>query len=262
MKKFFEAILREYRFDWHVLIDEAANNLRIENNINAVILPKGNMSVARVRELLSHEIECHVFRSEAGKQSKLGLLSLGTKGFLYTEEGLALYHDNKTAQFQEQSFEVGEATPSTWLGTLAVGLASGVLTSPHTFCELLAFFDLLYLLTRLLTTNNREELSVAQKHAHRLAINRCLRTYRGVPNLASKESRGVCYTKDVVYLSGFRLISQAIEEDSTIHERLMIGVIAKDHLSDLAELGMVLPATRPRWLAHRADLDEYILSFQ
>ena len=262
VKKFFEAILREYQFDWDVLIDQAANNLRIENNINTIILPQGSMSVARVRELLSHEIECHVFRSEAGKRSKLGLLSLGTQGYLYTEEGLALYHDNKTAQLQAQRFEVGEASPAVWIGTLAVGLASGVLTPAHTFSELLLFFDLLYLLTRLLTADNREELTIAQKSAHRMAINRCLRTYRGVPDLASEESRGVCYTKDVVYLTGFRQISRAIEEDSTIHERLMIGVIAKDQLPHLAELGMELPATRPQWLAHRADLDEYILSFQ
>src|SRR5260221_9082659 len=103
-----------------------------------------------------------------------------TEGYLYTEEGLALYHDNKTAQLQAQRFEVGEASPAVWIGTLAVGLASGVLTPAHTFSELLLFFDLLYLFTRLLTADKREELTIGQKFAHRMAIKPCLRTYPGV----------------------------------------------------------------------------------
>jgi tetratricopeptide (TPR) repeat protein len=258
VKHFFEAILQEYGFDgWQVQLDHATNNLRIETNVRTIFLAANKtMSVARVRELLSHEIESHVFRAEAGKQSPLALLFLGTKGALVTEEGLALYYDQQTAQAQGTALD--ESAMSSWIGTLATGLACGVLTAPQTFYHLFAFLEPLYLLSRLLP-GKEEKVSSAAVEARRLALNRCLRTYRGVPDLSIP---GVCYAKDAIYLRGYRAVSRALREDVGVLERLMVGVVALEHLADLAELGIVAPLNRPQWLAHRPDLDEFILSFE
>jgi len=258
VKRFFEAILQEYGFEgWQVQLDHATNNLRIETNVRTIFLSANKtMSVARVRELLSHEIESHVFRAEAGKQSPLALLFLGTKGALVTEEGLALYYDQQTAQAQGTALD--ESAMSSWIGTLATGLACGVLTAPQTFYHLFAFLEPLYLLSRILS-GKEEEVSSAAVEARRLALNRCLRTYRGVPDLAIP---GVCYAKDAIYLRGYRAVSRALQEDAGVLERLMVGVVALEHLAELAELGIVAPLKRPQWLAHRPDLDEFILSFE
>jgi hypothetical protein len=258
VKRFFEAVLHEYCFEgWRVRLDEATNNLRLEPNIRTIFLPAGKpMSVGRVRELLSHEIECHVFRAEAGKQSALALLFLGTKGALQTEEGLAIYYDQETARVQGDA--VDESAMSTWVGTLATGLASGVLTPPQRFHELYALFEPLYTMHRILTGKD-QDISQACVQARRLALNRCLRTFRGVPDL---EIPGVCYAKDAIYLRGYRAIVRAVEEDRSVLERLMVGAVALDQLPDLAELDILSPPGPPQWLAHRPDLDAYITSFE
>jgi tetratricopeptide (TPR) repeat protein len=258
VKRFFEAVLREYRFEgWRVHLDEATNNLRIEPNIRTIFLHAGKpMSVARVRELLSHEIECHVFRAEAGKQSALALLFLGTRGALQTEEGLALYYDQETARIQGET--VDESTMSTWVGTLATGLASGVLTPPQTFYNVYTLFESLYTLYRVLSGKDHD-ISQARVQADRLALNRCLRTFRGVPDL---NVPGICYAKDAIYLRGYRAVSRAIQVNPAVLEQLMVGAVALEHLPDIAELGIVSPPGPPQWLAHRPDLDAYITSFE
>lgn len=259
VKRFFEEVFRIYKFpNWRVILDRAANNLRIEQNVRALILSDGSeMSVARVRELLSHEIECHVLRSVRGESSSLGLLGVGTRSSLFMEEGLALFYDDQVAR-KIQGTVVNDSTPATWLGTLAVGLACGVLTAPRSFAETLPFFEQLYLLIRLLT-NESESEEKAFPPAARLAMNRCLRTYRGVPDLHVK---GACLTKDVVYLRGYRELIKQVQQDASIIDRLLVGITGLEQLGDLAELGIVYPEVRPQWLAHRPDLDEYILSFQ
>jgi hypothetical protein len=78
---FFEAVLQEYDFsNWHVQLDHATNNFRIEANIRTLFLPAyKSISVSRARDLLGHELEFHVLRAEAGERSPLALLAEGTK---------------------------------------------------------------------------------------------------------------------------------------------------------------------------------------
>ncbi len=115
-----------------------------------------------------------------------------------TEEGLADFHERHVAALHGQPFD----DSGTWLGTLAVGLASGVVTPPQTFSLLFSFFEPFLLLYRLLWRDD-EDRPTAEQRARRNAFARCLRTFRGVPNL---ERPGVCFTKDVVYLRGLRSI--------------------------------------------------------
>src|SRR5207249_6651915 len=128
-KKFFEAVLEEYGFyDWHVQLDHATNNFRIEANVQTLFLPAyKDISVARARDLLGHELEFHVLRAEAGKRSPLALLAEGTRNFLTIDEGMAVYYDQQTAEMHNQV--MNETTMTTWIGTLATGLASGVLST-------------------------------------------------------------------------------------------------------------------------------------
>jgi tetratricopeptide (TPR) repeat protein len=256
-KKFFDAVLEEYGFDdWHVQLDYATNNFRIEANVRTLFLPAyKDISVSRTRDLLGHELEFHVLRAEAGRRSPLALLIEGTKNFLTIDEGMAVYYDQQTAQTQQHV--LNEASMTTWIGTLATGLAAGVLSTPLTFLHLQRLLEQLYLLDRLLSKKERD-LDKAKIAARRLALNRCLRTYRGVPDLTVP---GVCYAKDAIYLRGYLQLRQAMREDSGVLDHLMVGKIAYEHLQDMRELGITTPSIRPRWYAHRPDLDEYILSF-
>jgi len=255
-QRFFDAVLRESGYEgWRVILDHSAQAPRIEQGLRQFILPAHTpLSVDQVREYLSHELGGHVSRSVAGERSPLGLLGIGTNDSLTTEEGLALYFDRQAAIMQGKRFDESRL----WLGTLATGLASGVLTSPQTFLSLYTFFASFLLLYRLLWRNDKD-LPTAQEKAHTMALARCLRTYRGVPDL---RVQGICYTKDALYLRGFWMISNAVAKDEAILDRLAVGVVAFQQLPDLQELGIVTPSHTLRRLAVDPELESRILSFE
>jgi tetratricopeptide (TPR) repeat protein len=257
VKRFFDAVMRQYGFDgWQTVIDVTVNDPRIEQLTQCLILPDKQLSVERVRTLLSHEIESHVFRAAAGEKSRLNLLATGTCGFMATEEGLALYNDRETARLQGKATD--EISTASLFGTLATGLASGVITSSLTFSRLYAFLELFLFLYRRLNHLDKDEQRTRAK-ARDLARNRCLRTFRGVPDLTVA---GVAYVKDALYMRGERIVSQKIQQDNTVLERLMVGVLGIEHLPDMEELGIVKPPYPPKWLAHNPDLASCILSFE
>src|SRR5260370_31815831 len=176
------------------------------------------------------------------------------KNSLETEEGLAVYYDRETAALHGQTYD----DLRTWIGTFAIGLASGVITPPQTFLSLFTFFESFYLLRRLLKGLDRD-IQTSQEKAKQAALTICLRTYRGVPDL---DRTGICYTKDVLYLRGLWKIERALAQDETVLDRLAVGVVALEQLPDLRELGIVTSPQPFTKLAIDPELDTYILSFE
>jgi tetratricopeptide (TPR) repeat protein len=254
-RRFFEAVLREGGYEgWQVVIDPNASVPRIEQGLRHVYLPDGPISVNQIKHDVSHELAGHVARCIAGERSPLGLLGIHTKHSLETEEGLATYQDMQTAMLLGQPHD----ETGIWFGTLATGLASGVLTPPQTSLSLFTFFEAFIFLYRLLKRPD-QDAQTAQQYARKLAFERALRTYRGVPDL---RRAGVCYSKDALYLRGLWKIEQALAQDKTVLDRLAVGVVALEQLPDLKELGIVTVPQPLRDLAQDPDLEAYILSFE
>jgi transcriptional regulator with XRE-family HTH domain len=256
-KRFFEALLRDSGYeDWQVVLDQNASGPRVEAGLRQLFLQDSSTSLSDIREYVSHELLGHVTRSVAGEYSPLGLLGMGTQGYLPTEEGFADYHERRLAALHGQPFD----DSGSWLGTLAVGLASGVVTPPQTFSSLFAFFEPFLLLYRLLWRDD-EDRATAEQRARKNALMRCLRTYRGVTDL---QRPGICFTKDVVYLRGLLAIERAVASDETVLDRLAVGKVALELLPELQELGIVAPqqVSSLRKLAYDTELDDYILSFE
>ncbi len=255
-RRFFEAALQEHGYQgWQVILDPNASGPRVESGLRQLFLQDAPISLEEIREYFSHELLGHVTRSVSGEHSLLGLLGMGTKGYMPTEEGLADYHERHVAALHGQTFD----DSGSWLGTLAVGMASGVMVPPQTFSTLFSFFQPFLLLYRLLWRDD-EDLQTAEQRARKNALNRCLRTYRGVPDLTKP---GVCFSKDVVYLRGLWLIEHAVARDEMVLDRLAVGKVAYELLPDLQELGIVSsPMQSLRKIAYDPDLDEYILSFE
>ncbi|HVB72389.1 MAG TPA: tyrosine/phenylalanine carboxypeptidase domain-containing protein [Ktedonobacteraceae bacterium] len=254
-KHFFETILRDSGYEgWRVMIDTAGSGARVESGLRQVLLSNERFALNTIRHLLAHELAGHVARSFAGEHSPVGLLGIGTQGYSPTEEGLALYHEREATKRTGYPF----SDAMLWLGTLATGLASGVVTPPQTFLSLYSFFDRLFLLHRRLWRPG-DNMEAAQEQAHDLALWRCLDTYRGVPDL---EQAGICYLQDVIYLRGLLLIDRLVAEDETIVDRLAVGKVSSDLLPILRPLHMV-PSPQPlRQLAYDPGLDSSILSFE
>jgi len=254
-RRFFEATLHEHGFEgWQVVLDLTAHGPRVESGLRRFILPNIPLTIDQIRDYVSHELGDHITSAVAGERSLLGLLGIGTKGSLVTGEGLALFHERRTAALLGKPFDESRM----WLGTLATGLASGVLFPPQTFQSLFSFFEPFLLLYRLLNRPD-EDVQTAQEKARHLALVRCLRTYRGVPDL---EQAGLCSSKDAVYLRGLRMIESAVASDEAVLERLTVGKVALEQLPALQELGIVTPLLPLQRLAHDPDLDSYILSFE
>jgi hypothetical protein len=126
-RQFFEAALRECGYDgWRVVIDPNGAGTRVEQGLRQMFLPEQWYSLERIRHLFAHELLGHVARCIVGERSPLGLLGIHTRNSLLTEEGVAIYHERQVAALHGQPFN--DAT--VWFGTLATGLASGVVT-PH-----------------------------------------------------------------------------------------------------------------------------------
>ncbi len=254
---FFEAVLQESGYEgWRVVLDPNASGPRVEAGLRQLFLQDSHISLSEIREYVSHELLGHVTRSVAGEYSPFGLLGMGTQDYMPTEEGIADYHERHIAALHGQDFD----DSGSWLGTLAVGLASGVAATPQTFFSLFSFFEPFLLLYRLLWRDD-EDRATAEQRARRNALMRCLRTYRGVTDL---KRPGVCFTKDVVYLRGLLKIERAVRDDETVLDRLAVGKVALEQLPDLQELGIVAPRqfSSLRKLAYDSALDDYILSFE
>jgi hypothetical protein len=261
LKRFLQQMLREYRLDdWRVSIDPAALATRVDPQIKAILLTKQPVSLTKALQLLSHEIECHVLRAASGERSALALLGIGTAQYFLAEEGLALYHDNAMARAHnpQASEEIH------WEGTLATGFAcgaqtaSGVAIPAHSFRALYLFLEPYYRLHHLLTKRG-STIDAARKNAHRRALDRCLRTFRGAPTLTRPS---VCSVKDNCYMRGYLLVKEAIDRHGEgILERLMVGAVALEYMDDLAVLGIVKPAIIPKHVAHDPHVLERIRSF-
>lgn len=260
IQRFFETVLREYQLDhWRVLIDPAALVTRVEPQIRAILLPDKPIPFDKALYLLSHELESHTRRYVAGERSALALLGIGTKGHLATEEGLALYADAMTARAQNP--QAGEDIP--WMGTLATGMAygvrlsSGALIPPHSFRSLFLFLERYFFLASILS-GATQTIEAARERARTLALTRCLRTFRGVPDL---NRPGICSVKDNCYVQGYLALKDAIaQRGEELLVRLMVGAVALEQLDDLAGLGIVTPAIRARWVARDPHLRERITS--
>lgn len=254
-KRFLEAVLQESAFDgWHVIIDPNAINARIEQGLRYVFLPDETLSIGRMRHILAHELAGHVARCVAGSHSPIGLLGINTHHALPIEEGFALYHERQATALVGETF----SDWGTWVGALTVGFACGVVNPPQTFLSLMPFLEALHLLRRLLERWD-DTMEQARKRARSNALTRCLRTFRGVPNL---EKAGICYAKDIVYLRGLSRVEQAVNEDESVLDRLAVGVVSLELLPALQELKLIAPPPLMRKLAYDPELESHIVSFE
>ena len=253
VERFFTDVFRQYQFSWTINLDPAADHARASLSQRQLTLPEGKwMSVSKIRELLGHEIETHAFRATAGEKSSLALLSIGLGGFLDAEEGLAISYTQEVAR------RGSTCKPNkTWIGTLATGLACGVICNPFTFRSLLTFLESVNILRGLLAGKGLT-LAEIEEDARKNAQSRCLRTWRGVSQLSLP---GICSTKDSVYLRGYLAVTQALGEGKATFERLMVGAAGLHHLDDLSELGIVEPAIVHRRFATDPELESCIEQF-
>ncbi|HAL50378.1 TPA: hypothetical protein DDY56_03560 [Candidatus Uhrbacteria bacterium] len=182
----------------------------------AVHIPKNfSASRARAQRILVHEIEVHALRTHNAKQSPLEILQVGLDHYSQTEEGLALYYQQK----------IGTAkTPAFWESYACA------LSMDMSFSEM--FNTLIYARTKVDKYVGHDKLD---KEREEKIWNLCVRAYRGISN-PNKPGLGTC--KDHIYRTGLDLINQLDMNNKQTQKLLFAGNIGVQHLSKLNELNV------------------------
>ena len=210
-------------------------------HLRCFILPNRNYKIRKLRELLSEEVETHIYRAETGFRSPLILLGTGTAGYKGTEEALAIHAEGQGLYKR------------TWLGTLAIGLMAGVMSPPLSFSRLVTFLEQA-LLIRYLYRQTYKTDAAAEQAAKEEALRRALRTVRGVPDLTQI---GTCSLLDRVYLRGYLDLLAFLEQGKDL-QQLLVGKIGIDDLSDMEQIRLLTPAIPQQHLAKNLDIYAHI----
>lgn len=195
IKTVFENVLSQLGAEgWTVVVEEGRVAMAVQQTSRKVVIPAGReLPLARVQELIVHELLTHVRRSLQGQKSGLLLLSLGLDRYGAAEEG--------AATTREAAFK-GEATDFAGFdGYLAIGLALGLDQQDvpekggRDFRKVFEIIETYYLCKALA---GGKELESARADAQRQAFERCVRTFRGT----DCNTPGVAYLSDLKYREG------------------------------------------------------------
>lgn len=257
----FKAALAIYGLDdpctgWKVIRSSRVESTAVYTRQRYIMLPENSNSpwtLDRIRSLLSHEIEGHVLRTEAGRRSRFRLLGIGFQGNLDAEEALASMRN------------VPEKMPALDDGCaalIAIGLALGTLDGqPRSFRQVYEFLRAYFLLKK--RGEGGEDCETFWYNAEIQAYRRCLRTYRGG---LSPDAPLWCYTKDLAYARGRRtLATMTIGRNAAYNQRLLnilrVGRTSfhRHHLDALRDLSCCEPVLKSLDLGNNSEFIRKIL---
>jgi len=211
-KKIIEAKLKEYKIrGWKI---NTKDNMSVSCNINKNnrIFIKDNcqFSESRIIELIAHEIETHIFTNENGKLQPYKIFQIGTANYLKTQEGLAIYNQNKQSQSHNNLF----ATPTLFAAKFALEMS---------FSE---------------ARQELMNLGIKPKRAAKLVLN----AKRGMSN--TKKPGG--FSKGVIYYQGYLQIQNFIRGGGNLKD-LYIGKI---DLESLDLINTIPHLVKPKYVPH------------
>lgn len=214
----FEKELKRLGLEWEVRpADGGGVKMAVSAACSEIHIDfSARFSEAGIKGYLCHEIGTHVFRAENGKFQPLMLFRSGFPGYMETEEGLAAYNEARNGVLEPENLKKYSARV----------VAAAV-------CNEASFSELVDTLTDYFPPEE--------------AFTFALRVKRGLKDTSLPGG----YTKDYVYLSGFRKVSTFLQKQPSEQEALKVlycGKIGLQHFElarDLLAEGTLRP---PRYL--------------
>ncbi len=199
--------------NWKVQIKENMIGSCSVNKSNTIFIKKGSkFNENRVKKLIAHEIETHIFTAENGKKQPYKIFQFGTANFLETQEGLAIYNQEKTLGYESNHYFA------------AINLITCDIALNNSFTE--AFAKL-------------KSLGISDQKC----INFILKTKRGVGDTTQKGG----YAKQAIYTRGALMIDDFVKNGGSLSE-LYIGKISLDILEDCKKIKSLNPPIYvPSW---------------
>lgn len=234
IKYYFEKLLYAMNISgWQTHISKNLNAISINHKKKEILIPHTRkLSLDKLKMLLMHEIGVHVGRRQNGENSSLQLLGLGLAGYEVGEEGLAGICEDVMKNSFDASF-------SNLVSYLAVGLVYGLDGKKRDFRDL---FEILHKFYRFkIVKNYRKKESIdlekVEAKAKKMAWNCACRVFRG----SSCQVKGVCFTKDLIYLKGRMCVWDQFRNQTKEVDRLFCGKYDPcnpKHVKILDELGL------------------------
>ncbi len=165
---------------WKVKLSESATaGMQVTRNNTIIVDKHARITRNRLKALIAHEIETHIFRLENGRLQKYRIFEHGTAGYLRIEEGLAIHNQNQLhISLGEKYFTPAHNVVAIYLGNQ------------------LSFLDLYHQLVDIYQLNPER------------AWRTCIRVKRGL----SDTSKPGVFTKDAAYFLGWQDVERLIAE--------------------------------------------------
>lgn len=205
-----EAFLKSHKLShWKIKIKEdSVSDIQV-TKYHVILLKKDAVfQENRLQALLAHEIGTHVFRFENGKRQPFRIFERGTAGYLQTEEGLAIWNQNRL------KLDLGDKTLTPAYQVVALHLAKKM-----SFCDLFHYLRNTYDLTE------------------DLAWKLCIKSKRGFKDTVVSGA----FTKDALYFTGHREVEKFIKKGGKI-EDLYVGKITIHDLKLMKQVEGLKPA--------------------
>jgi len=213
--KFFETYIKQYGLkDWKIEVKSNMISRCSVNKKNRIFIKKDTIFHERtLKKLVAHEIETHVLTAENGKKQPYLIFQQGTANYLETQEGLAIYN-------QEKALKI----------------------SPHNY-----FDSTIFIATNIILKNSFvDSVEILTKDLNQTlqrAIQVCIKVKRGLGD--TSQSGGIA--KQALYYRGAKMIDKFVKEGGNLKD-LYIGKITLHQLKRIKKMRFINPPSiLPNW---------------
>lgn len=156
----------------------------------------------RLKAVIAHEIETHIYRAENSRLQKYKIFEIGTAGYMATEEGLAVYN--------QHALGVPLGEKAIWAPLRSIGAY---------LAQEMSFVDLFHYL--------KNNYGLADESAWRT----CVKVKRGLADTNKK----ITFTRDTIYFRGLQMVEEYLKDNAA--EKMKYLYIGKIGIDDLNHIG-------------------------
>lgn len=212
----FREVLSKYGLhDWDVTVREKLVADCTVGGNSLYIRAGATFSPSHINALIAHEIETHILTAENGEHQPVALLRRGCAGYLDTQEGLAVWNQNRAlSPYHEKRF---------WAARSVLAVAYAL---EHSFAD------------------TRRYLEESLGYEPQKAMSKTIDVKRGL----SQTREPGAFTKGIVYFRGLRAIEQFVHGGGDL-KRLYIGKVALEDLELIEKIpDLKAPLLLPQFL--------------
>lgn len=208
MEERFRRSFEEYGVqDWDIRVDRENVNafVHVDQKTKTLVIPASRkLSKSHMEALVKHEVGVHIRRRGNAEKTNLQLLTIGLDRYVKGDEGLGKYEEY-------------QVLPSTFLSTvqiyLGIALIRGIDGKKRGFRDMYNFFQDYYRVTEF----EKDDFSTEKNND--LTWRRTEKLFRGTTG----QNKGICLTKDLLYLEGYLGIVETLKQFPQEQQRLFVG---------------------------------------